>query len=333
MGDLADRSNTFWQLFHMTTGSSRWSLVTPEGTADNGGLVASSSAASVLAGVLPNGLLRFSPLSLSHDGGASWSPAFLPGGLATAPDALAYQQTGALAVVGGGRVLEAPPSLASWRPLVSAARLGRVSRPCGVTSVDAVAITSTGMPLVATGCRRGGVVGVFTSLGGSWQAVGATLGQPLRRSGTGVLRLETSGSSSVALVMASEAGRRDLVALWRTAGAPWTQSPPLALPADASVQASAVGAGGRVAVLAGTAKSLPSAFETQPGGRWAQLPRPPAAATALALPGSSLTFDASPVDAFTVEGGTLGVYALTPSGARWAEVQTSQVPIAYGSSS
>ena len=230
------------------------------------------------------------------------------------PDALAYQESGALAVVGGGRVLEASPSLASWRPLVSATRLGRVSRTCGVTSVDAVAIAATGMPLVATGCRHGGAVGVFTSLGGSWQAVGATLGRPLRTSDTVVLRLETSGSDTIALILASGAGRRDLVALWRSAGGPWTQAPPLALSAGATVRASAVGAGGRVAVLAGTASSAPSAFEIQPGGRWAQLPRPPAGTTAVALPGAPLTVDASPVDAFTVRGSTLGVYALTPSG-------------------
>ena len=333
MGDLADKSNTFWQLFHAAAESSRWSLATPLGTADNGGLVASFSAGSVLAGVLPNGLLRFSPLSLSNDGGASWSPAFLPGGLASTPDALAYQDTGALAVVSGGRVLEAPPSLASWRPLISATRLGRVSRSCGVTSVDAVAITAAGMPLVATGCSHGGMVGVFTSLGGSWQAVGARLGPPLRGADTAIIQLETSGSGTVALVLASGAGHQDLVALWRSVGAAWTESAPLALPSKASVRASAVGADGRVAVLTGTANSRPAAFEVQPAGQWARLPQAPAGTTAVALPELPLTVDTSPVDAFTVQGGTLGVFALTPSGGRWAKVQTSQVPISYGSSS
>ena len=66
MGLLSDQSNTFWQLFHASPGSSRWSLVTPEGTADNGGLVAGVSGDSVAAGVLPSALLRFSPLSLEQ---------------------------------------------------------------------------------------------------------------------------------------------------------------------------------------------------------------------------------------------------------------------------
>ena len=84
MGQVSDQSNTFWELFHTAPGSSRWTLVTPEGTADNGGLVAGVSGDSIAAGVLPSALLRFSPLSSSADGGASWTPVFLPGALATA---------------------------------------------------------------------------------------------------------------------------------------------------------------------------------------------------------------------------------------------------------
>jgi hypothetical protein len=44
------------------------------------------------------------------------------------------------------------------------------------------------------------------------------------------------------------------------------------------------------------------------------------------------TTDGSAIDAFTVQGGALGVYALTPSGGTWVRVQSSQVAIAYGSS-
>ena len=189
------------------------------------------------------------------------------------------------------------------------------------------------MPLVATGCRHGGMVGVFTSLGGSWQAVGAKLGGQLRGAATAVLRLETSGSSTVALALASGAGRRDLVALWRSPGTPWTESAPLALSSNASVRASAIGPDGRVAVLAGTSKSGAAAYEATPGGQWARLPPLPAGTTAVAVPVLPLTVGASAVDAFTVHGSILGVYTLTPSAASWAKVQSTQVPIAYGSSS
>ena len=39
MGDLGQLANTFWQLIFLPAGHSRWSLVTPPGFADNGGLV------------------------------------------------------------------------------------------------------------------------------------------------------------------------------------------------------------------------------------------------------------------------------------------------------
>ena len=89
MGQLSDPSNTFWQVLRADPGSSRWSVVTPPGVADNGGLVAGASAGSALVGTLPSGLLHFSPVSVSTNGGTSWSPVFLPGSLAARPDALA----------------------------------------------------------------------------------------------------------------------------------------------------------------------------------------------------------------------------------------------------
>ena len=39
MGGSAAQYNAFWQLFIRPAGSTRWRLVTPPGTADNGGLV------------------------------------------------------------------------------------------------------------------------------------------------------------------------------------------------------------------------------------------------------------------------------------------------------
>ena len=38
MGGSAASENNFWQVFVRPAGASRWSLVTPEGVADNGGL-------------------------------------------------------------------------------------------------------------------------------------------------------------------------------------------------------------------------------------------------------------------------------------------------------
>ena len=335
MGDLSDPHNTFWQLLHASPGSSHWSLVTPPGVADNGGLAAGASGGSILVGVLPSRLLRFSPLSQSTDGGASWGPIFLPSGLAVLPDALAYQGAppgGAIAVSSGAtRAVAAPASLSSWSPLVSSTGLSRVSPGCGVTTLDAVAILTTGAPLVATDCR-GGRVGIFTRTAGSWQPVGLTLGRSLRGSATDVLRLAVTGSGMEALVSASRAGRRALVALWQTGGAPWSASPPLALAPGTSVLSTAVSSNDAFAALTG-AKGRRAAVEITARGRlWTPLPGPPPRTTALALPASPETVDSVPVDAFTVDGGSLGVFTLTPSGTAWVRVQSSQVPIAYGSS-
>ncbi len=336
MGQPSDKENTFWELFHAAPGSSHWSLVTPPGVADNGGLVAGASAGSALVAVLPSGLLRFSPLALSSDGGGSWGPFLLPTGLAALPDALAYGAAspgGAIALTGGGRALSSLQSLSSWSSLVSASGLARVSSSCGVTALEAVAILPTGAPLIATGCRRGGQVGVFTRAAGSWQPVGFTLGGSLRGSTTSVLRLEVTGPTTTVLVSARRAGHRALVALWRTGSEPWTSSAPLALGTGGSVLSSAVGADGALAVLVGSPRGGRVAFDIAPGGRlWSPLPRLPSRASALALPTAPTTLDAGEVDAFTVDGGSLGVFALTPSGTTWVLVQSSQIPLAYGSS-
>ncbi len=335
MGDLSVQSNTFWQVLHSAPGSSQWSDVTPEGVADNGGLVAGAAAGSVLIGFLPSNLLRYSPLAATANGGATWSPQLLPAGLTGLADGLAYGGAGpggALAATGGETVLAAPESLSRWSPLITAAQLAGISTRCGVTSIDAVAILPSGSPLVATGCRRGGVVGIFTDTGGTWRADGISLLRQAR-AGTSVLRLDTSGATTTALVTASRSGHRTLVALWRKSGAAWSTSAALTLSTGASVLASAVGDDGELAVLLGSPQTGAGVFVIKPDGAWARLPKPPPGTTAVALPGGPSTVDGDAVNAFTVHGGSLGVYALTPSGTTWIRVQSSQIALAYGSSS
>ncbi len=337
MGQLSEPSNTFWELLHAVPGSSRWTLVTPEGTADNGGLVAGVSGDSITAGVLPSAFLRFSPLSASSDGGSSWSPVFLPGALARLADALAIERSGTpagLAVLRGGTVLGAATSFGSWAPLVSVAALRRAAPSCAVSAIAAVAFSSTGAPLVATGCGRGARVGLFSQTDGSWHLVGPTVDAGPGSGATGVLRLETSGGVTTLLATVGGAGHAVLEVAWAQNDSVWTMSAPLPVPRAGSVRASAVGADGRVAVLIGTPKSKRAVFEVGPGGRaWSSLPPPPSGAAALALPGDTPTLDAPPVDVFSVNGSALRVFALTPSGATWSRVQTTQVPISYGSSS
>ena len=179
---------------------------------------------------------------------------------------------------------------------------------------------------------RGGLLGMFTQVGGIWSSYGTALnGQ--RRSATDVLRLGIGGYDHDGARARRQSGRhRALVALWRTGTAPWTTSAPLALTAATSVRASAVGDDAAIAVVT-VSGSAASAYSIDPGGPWNRIASPPAHTTAIALPSGPATTDGSAIDAFTVQGGVLGVYALTPSGGTWVRVQSSQVAIAYGSSS
>ena len=335
MGQLSDPSNTFWQVLRAEPGSALWSVVTPQGVADNGGLVVAASAGSAMVGTLPSGLLRFSPVSVSANGGTSWSPVFLPGGLAARPDALAAAAgptAGSLAIV-GTRVLRAGPSFAPWSTLVSLPRLVRASRRCDADALEAVTAAPDGAPLVATGCRRAGEIGVFTRSGRGWAQVGASLPGRLAGRSASVLRLETSGTETVALVAATRGTRLALVTLRRSDTGRWETSAPLAVPAGDAVRATAVGNGGTVSVLVGSTTSL-AAAAIAPGGAWVALPVPPVDTVALAwVTPSATTFGGIALDALAVVGGTgLRVYALTPAGAKWVHVQSAQVPLAYGSS-
>jgi hypothetical protein len=333
MGVLSDPSNTFWQVLHTVPGSSHWSVVTPQGVADNGGLVAAPSTNSVVVATLPSEFLTFSPLSVSVDNGTSWTPAFLPGALAARPDALAdagNTSGGSLAVV-GTRVLRARQGAASWSRLVTLRQLRRVSPRCDATALDAVAATPSGTPLIAAGCGRGGAVAVFTTSGVSWRQVGTTLPPRFAGWSTRVLRLESIGPITTALVAATQGAHAVVLAIWRGAGA-WTTSAPLPVASDTPLRATSVGVAGTVAVLVGS-KRAPIGFDLMPGGRWTRLPPLPPDTRALGPLEPGAGVGGPVIDAFTVSGGTvLGVYALTPSGSAWAKVQSTEVPLAYGSS-
>lgn len=280
MGDLSDPNNTFWELFHTAPGSPHWSLVTPPGVADNGGLIESASAGAALVGVLPSQLLRFSPLAQSANGGRSWVPAFLPGALSPLPDALAdgdgVSPVGAIALVRGSRALSGPVGFSSWSPLVTAAELSRVSRDCGVLGLDGATLLPSGAPLIATGCRRDGRVGLFTRTASGWRSVGLTLGGALRGAATTVLRVQATAGTTTVLALASVGGRHSLEALWQSGSAPWRVATPLAIGSGASVRSTAVNSTGDVAILFGGARGTGSAVDIAPTGAWNRLPRLPA---------------------------------------------------------
>ena len=327
MGGSAASHNDFWQLFVRPAGASRWSLVTPQGVADNGGLVAAGGSTSLVVGFRPSQSLAFSPLATSTDTGKNWTPGLLNAGLADTPGAIAVDPSGrTLALLQDGTIAAAPTASAAaagqWTPLTTRNALAASApgRSCGLVSVQAVSFGLGKNPMVAGSCARPGVAGVFTETGGTWRSAGLVL------PGTGnpgndnpgndtvqVLGLAATAGGNVALLAA---GSRMLAAWWN--GTRWTVSDPV--PAG-TVRALGFGDAGSAWLLlgGGRAETIGGA-----GGSWQALPPvPPGTGTLAPGPGGGY-------DALAVSGSKLTVWRLAQGA--WAKIQLITVPIVYGSS-
>ena len=327
MGGSAASENNFWQLFARPAGTTRWSLVTPEGVADNGGLVAASGAGgtSLLIGFRPSQKLAYSPLASSSDTGRDWTPGLLDADLADVPDAMAVAPSGqTLALLHDGGIEAAASAAAAtagqWSRLttLSALAASTPGRGCGLVAVNAVSFGPNNVPMAAGSCGRRGVAGVFADRGGAWQAAGPVLPAGFGGDQVQVLGLARTADGNAALLVAGTS----LLAAWSDGGR-WTVSAPVGAAGDEqSVSASGFGPDGSVWVMlaGGRAEAIGG-----PGGSWRPLQAPPAGTATLAPgPGSGS------YDALAVVGSTLTVWRLT-AGA-WAKVQVIKVPIAYGSS-
>jgi hypothetical protein len=328
MGGSAASENNFWQLFVRPAGASRWSLATPPGVADNGGLVAAGSDTSMLIGFRPSQDLVFSPLATSSDAGKSWTPGLLDAALADVPDGISVAPSGrALALLSDGTIEVAGTAAAvsngQWsqlttRPTLAASAPGRA---CELAAVNAVSFGPNETPMAAGSCVRRGVAGVFAETGGTWRAAGPALpagfgGDQVQVLGLASTALANKGAGNVALLLAGS----HLLAAWSN-GTQWTVSGPLA--AD-GVSALGFGSSGSVwAVLGGgRAETISGA-----GGSWQALPGLPAGTATLA-PGTGGGYDA-----LAVSGSALTVWQLAKAAPGWTKVQVVNVPIQYGSSS
>ena len=329
MGGSAASHNNFWQLFFRPTGATLWSLVTPEGVADNGGLVAAGGAVgtSLLVGFRPSQGLSFSPLAASNDAGKNWTPGLLDAELADVPGALAVGASGqALALLHDGSIDEAPTAAAAtaghWSQLTTLGGLAASApgRACGLAGVEAVLFGGNDTPMAAGSCARRGVAGVFAESGGTWQAAGPVLPAAFGGDQVQVLGLASAPGGSTATLMA--AGTH-LVAAWSdgVGGSGWTVLAPLAAPAD-TVRASGFGPAGSVWVLLGGGRAEAISGT---GGAWRALPAVPAGTQALA------SVAGGGYEALAVSGSALSVWQLGVT-ASWTRVQLITVPIYYGSS-
>ena len=322
MGGPAASGNNFWELFVRPQGASRWSLVTPQGVADNGGLVAAGTGKSLVIGFRPSQDLAFSPLATSTDAGRDWAPGLLDAGLASDPGAIAVDPSGhALALLQDGAIATAATASAAaagqWselttRPALAASAPGR---DCGLLGLDAVSFGVKKTPMAVGSCQRPGVAGVFIDTSGTWRSAGLTLPAAYRGDQVRVLGLAATSEGNVALLRAGDS----LLAAWSN-GTNWTVSAPVA--GAGSVRASGFGTGGSAWLLlsGGRAETVGG-----PGAGWQALPAVPAGTATLA-PGPGGGWDA-----LAVSGAKLTVWRLA-TGA-WARVQVIKVPIEYGSSS
>jgi hypothetical protein len=321
MGGSAAAHNNFWQLFVRPAGASRWSLVTPQGVADNGGLVAAGGSTSLVVGFRPSQSLVFSPLATSTDTGKNWTPGLLDAGLADTPGAIAIDPSGrALALLQDGTITAAPTASAAtagqWTPLTTLKALAAsaLGRSCGLVGVSAVSFGPKKEPMAAGSCARPGVAGVFTETGGTWRSAGLVLPG---KGNVQVLGLAATADGNVALLAADNS----LLAAWWD-GTRWTISDPVAA---GTVRALGFGADGSAWLLlgGGRAETIGGA-----GGSWQALPPVPPGTGTLA-PGSTATGGGA-YDALAVSGSKLTVWRLAQGA--WAKVQLITVPIVYGSS-
>lgn len=324
MGDLDQANNTFWEAFYLPSNGGRWSLRTPHGVADNGGLVAAVSGRHVTFGFRPSNQLEFSPLAVSTNRGTSYSPALIPAGLVDAPDALSTSVSGHAAALTGTQILTSGPAMSTWHALASGASLRASSsgQRCGVQRLTAVVVTATGVAIGAD-CTHSGVAGVFTTSGSTFLAAGPAVPSATAGATVDVARLVSFRHGLAALLeMPTNAGATYQAAWLPTPSGSWTMGPTLV---SGPLVSAAVTSDGGFTIVTGRAPSPRTAAYIEPAApTWIRLADPPARTATVSMSGSR-------IDALTVNDNTFIDYRLTAG--QWIAGQTIKVAVPIGSSS
>ncbi len=329
MGGSAAQHNNFWQLFMRPGGTTRWKLVTPPGTADNGGLVLADSGQSLITGLRPSQDLTYTPLAVTASDGQAWSSAGpLDAALADVPDALASApgSRNLLALLADGTATLAAAGYVSWTTLASRQALAATppGRHCGLRNLTAAAYSPSGMPLLAGACAHAGTAGIFAYSARTWHPAGPQLPPALARQNITVLSLTRTAGRTTALLAASAGSATTLLAAWSADnGSHWALSPPFRLN-GAKLTAASPGPRGTTAIILNGNRGQAIAG---PGTSWQPLPAlPPGTATLAPGPAGGL-------DALAVHRTTLTIWHLAPGSTTWHTTQTINVPIQFGSSS
>lgn len=316
----------FWELLHRGTASSRWSLVTPPGVQDNGGLAIAAAGGTLLAGFLPSYNLHFSPLALTANGGATWTPALLPGGLEGVPDALALSADGTayalLAKDGGDIVVNNTPG-GEWRSLTTARALAAapLAGGCGLTSIDAIASLSPEGLLAGGACAHAGPIGEYAYAHGSWRAAAPPTPAAVRGDPSRVISLASTDASTLTLVDFPSASQNTLLAAWTTDGGHhWTETPPLVMGAREDLIAAGPAPHAHTFLLVSTPRGNRLRIGA-PRTAWRSTPRPPEGTATVALGGGG------EVDALAVHGYNIAEWRLAGTPAAWHRAGTLHVTV------
>jgi hypothetical protein len=334
MGHLNDPLNTFWEIFFRPTDGTLWTLATPRGVADNGGVVMTTGAGSTaVVAFLPSQNLVFSPLAQSSDDGITWAPGLIPDALASDPDALAKSSDGrswALVPSDGGQVLASASNLTNWRTLITRKTLAgtRAGLVCGLGPLTALTVGSSEGPLIGSTCSKKGTVGIFGVRRGRWDLVGPSLPRPLDVTSTTVLRLDTTQSGVSILIALDAGGRTSIEAAWRNDGAiRWTTSPPFVMDRSDRIMSTGIGENGAYVIMTADPRRLMSISAIAGlGGHWHTLTSPPFG-TQTIVPGPN-----AEVDALAVRNSQLTTWMLPSASSTWERGSVLDVPIVYGTS-
>jgi hypothetical protein len=345
MGVLQDPLNLFWQIFFRAKGRSQWSLVTPPGVGDNGGLAAAVGPGDVVTIVFdPTNLLKFSPFETTSDNGRTWTVGVIPFGTPTLPDVLIPPETlsGQFTALdeGSSQVEAGTGDQPQWSDVYSESGLSRsaAGRVCGVRTLTTLAGLGSDR-LVGSTCSVAGVVGIFRLPSGAesrpsdWQLVGPTVAAA--DGDFDVLRLSATGDRVAALVDGRN-GRggasNNLYGVWTDGHGPvpesaWSVSAPLHLGAHTRIVSSGFGAGGSLVIETESAGRSLAGWTVSPGAgaSWEALPPLPIETQSV-----SVGVDGT-ITALSVGQSLLSVWRL--QNGSWTKTQSTEVPIQYGSAS
>lgn len=317
---------TFWELVRRESGLGRWSLVTPPGVQDNGGLALAGGGSALLAGFLPTHNLHFSPLALTHDGGRTWTPELLPSGLVRSPDSLALTGSGEAVALLTGQRGEAQLGGAggSWSELISASALARTpaASSCGLQSIDAVSIDRSGALVVGGACSRPGVIGEYARGGKGWRAAGPPVPASLGAERAVVLRLTGIGGAAFTVIEFGSSGAKTLLAAWAVSGSrSWVESPPLPLGAGERLLSVGPGLAGGAYVLSEGSRGEVLRISAGSKRSWLSTPRPPDGSATVVLGA------AGAVDVLAPHGSEITDWRLNRAAGRWQRTSALRVPL------